>query len=141
MCCLHTALLNIYFECICNVDAVKLSIFAVRKGLVPTTAQALDQALGWGGWCEEAVPISDFNFDKYLCCLSLVNIIYLLYWHFTWSMYISPKMHHRKCFIQMGHLGLHILYKHFCVLSFHSVLCFPNDYHIWFRKKNEKYVI
>ena len=22
------------------------------------------------------------------------------------------------------------LYNHFCVLSFHSVLCFPNDYHM-----------
>ena len=72
MCCLHTALLNIYFEgiaFICNVHAVKLSIFAVRKGLVPTTAQALDGHWG-GGWWEEAVPISDVNFDKYLCCLS-----------------------------------------------------------------------
>ena len=35
----------------------------------------------------------------------------------------------RKCFIQIGHLGLHILYNHFCDLSFHSVLCFQNDYH------------
>ena len=34
------------------------------------------------------------------------------------------------CFIQIGHLGLHILYNHFCVLSFHSVLCFPNDYYM-----------
>ena len=23
-----------------------------------------------GGWLEEAVPISDVNFDKYFCCLS-----------------------------------------------------------------------
>ena len=45
-------------------------------------------------------------------------------------MYISPKMYHiRECFIQIGHLGLHILYNHFCVHSFHSVWCFPNDYH------------
>ena len=36
----------------------------------------------------------------------------------------------RKCFIQISHLGLHILYNHFCVLSFHSVLFFPNDYHM-----------
>ena len=44
----------------------------------------------------------------------------------------------RKCFIQIGHLGLHILYKHFCVLSFHSVLCFPNYYH---RVEEEKWNI
>ena len=44
----------------------------------------------------------------------------------------------RKCFIQIGHLGLHILYNHFCVLSCHSVLCFPNDYHM---VKEEKWNI
>ena len=43
----------------------------------------------------------------------------------------------RKCFIQIGHIGLHILYNHFCVLSFHSVLCFPNDYHM----VKEEYII
>ena len=32
----------------------------------------------------------------------------------------------RKSFIQIGYLELHILYNHFCVLSFHYLLCFPN---------------
>ena len=41
-------------------------IFAVRKGLIPTTAQALDEHWDGGGW-GEAVPISDINFDKYTC--------------------------------------------------------------------------
>ena len=48
----------------------------------------------------------------------------------------------RKCFIQIGHLGLHILYNHFGVLSFHPVLCFPNDYHMCKEENwhiNEKY--
>ena len=82
------------------------------------------------------------------------------------SMYISPKMYNikkvlypnlpfgvaytvqpishlkcttlRKCFIQIRHLGLHILYNHFCDHSFHSVLCFPNDYHM---VKEEKWNI
>ena len=44
-------------------------IFAVRKGLIPTTTQDLNGHLGGGGG-GEAVPISDFKFDKYLCCLS-----------------------------------------------------------------------
>ena len=46
-------------------------------------------------------------------------------------MYISPKMYHMKEVLHSNwHLGLPILYNHFCVLSFHSVLCFPNGYHM-----------
>ena len=33
-------------------------------------------------------------------------------------------------------MGLHILYNHFCDHSFHSVLCFPNDYHMVEEKWN-----
>ena len=70
MCCLHTALLNIYFEFICNVDAVKLSIFAARKGLVPTTAQALDQALGWGvGWRKLCPFQMSILINTFVACL------------------------------------------------------------------------
>ena len=44
---------------------------------------------------------------------------------------ISPKMYHIKEVFHPNWLfGLHILYNHFCVLSFHSDLCFPNDYHM-----------
>ena len=32
------------------------------------------------------------------------------------------------CYIKVGHLGLHSLYNHFCVLSFHSILYFTNDW-------------
>ena len=42
----------------------------MRKGFAPTTAQTLDGYWGGGG-SGEALPISDVNFDKYLCCLSL----------------------------------------------------------------------
>ena len=38
-----------------------------------------------------------------------------------------------------GHLGLHSLYNNFCVLSFHSVLCFSNDYHIVKEEKWNRY--
>ena len=44
-------------------------------------------------------------------------------------MYIAPKMYHIKEVLHPNWpVGLHILYNHFCVISFHFVLCFPNDY-------------
>ena len=44
----------------------------------------------------------------------------------TLSLYVSPKMDHIK---EVLHYCI-ILYIHFCALSLHSVLCFPNDYHM-----------
>ena len=56
-------------------------------------------------------------------------------------MYISPKMYHNKEVLHPNWpfgVAYNILYNHVCVLSVHSVLCFPNDYHM---VKEEKWNI
>ena len=63
---------NIYFAGIpftCDVDAVKLFHICCEEGFSPHNFSGSRWALGWG-WVGEIVPISDVNFDKYLCCLS-----------------------------------------------------------------------
>ena len=47
-------------------------------------------------------------------------------------MYISPEMYLIKEVLHpyLPFRVVCILYNHFCVLSFHSVLCFPYDYHM-----------
>ena len=51
----------------CDAGAIKLSdICSVRKGLIPTTNQALDIRGRGGG----IVPMSDVNFNKYPFCPS-----------------------------------------------------------------------
>ena len=68
-------------------------------------------------------------------CFSKHDILNVLAVHLI--MYISSKMYHIKCLIQICLLGLNIglLYNNFGVLSFHSVLCFPNDYHMVMEEK------
>ena len=47
-------------------------------------------------------------------------------------MYVSPKMYHiNEVLYPNWPFGVaYILYNHFCDLSFHTVLCFQNDYHL-----------
>ena len=54
-------------------------------------------------------------------------------------MYVSPKMYHIKVVLHPNWpFGVaYILYNLFCVLSFYSVLCFQNDYHIHVVKEEE----
>ena len=70
----YCTLKNIYFAGIAfiwDVDPVKLSPICCEEGFIPHNCSGSRWifGLGVGGW-GEAVPISDVNFDKYLCCLS-----------------------------------------------------------------------
>ena len=88
---------------------IKLTdIFSVRNSKIPTTTQTLDGHRGRGG----VVPMS----DVYTALLPVIKSLF---------------------FIQIGHLGLHSLYNHFCVLSFHSILYFTNDCHMVKEEKPE----
>ena len=60
--------------------------------------------------------------------LILINI--LLFCHDQFQIRIEKGPMTEPVVFCIGHLRLHSLWNHFCVLSFHSVIYFPHKYHM-----------